>query len=46
MFKIFQNDEHKPLLDTLKFFYLDNRVKVEAWQNIYADRSDKMAAAA
>lgn len=32
--------------DTLNFFYLDNQVKVEAWQNIYADRLDSMAATA
>lgn len=30
--------------DTLNFFNLDNKVKVEAWANIYADRLDNMAA--
>lgn len=32
--------------DTLNFFYLDNQVKVEAWQNIYADRLDQMSSLA
>jgi hypothetical protein len=32
--------------DTLNFFYLDNQVKTEAWQNIYADRLDQIAALA
>jgi hypothetical protein len=29
--------------ESLNFFYLDNDVKVEAWQNIYADYLDNLA---
>jgi hypothetical protein len=29
--------------DAINFFYLDNEIKVEAWQNIYADRLDNAA---
>jgi hypothetical protein len=34
---------NKLFSDTLNFFYIDNEVKVEAYQNIYADFMDNMA---
>lgn len=34
---------NKLFSESLNFFYLDNEVKIEAWQNIYADQLDNMA---